>query len=131
MSKFIFNPLKDKTYKNGSTRENYQIALRDQKAFLTPKDVKYIVDGFTKNAPKGTRFVVHGLEIAGVHELGDSSKHEHRQINGFYGDLKFLSEEEYLNGRAKDTTKFLQYFQIMFSIVRPKKSKKKQQIINN
>ena len=54
MSKFIKNKLEDKTYKNGSTRINYQISLTDQKAFLTPEDVKYIVDGLTKKAPKGT-----------------------------------------------------------------------------
>ena len=29
--KFTFNKLADKTFKNGSTRENYQIALTDQK----------------------------------------------------------------------------------------------------
>ena len=125
MSKFIFNPLLDKTYKNGTTRKNYQIGLRDQKAFLTPEDVKYIVDGYMKKAPKGTRFVVHGLGVAGVHQLGDISiKPEYRQIKGFYGNLKFLSEEEYLNGRAKDTTKFLEYFQIMIGVVRPKKKQK-------
>ena len=118
--KFIFNKLEGKTYKNGSTRINYQIALTDQKALMTPEDVKYIVDGLTKKAPKGTKFVVHGLGVAGLHELGDTSKHEYRQMKGFYGDLKFLSEEEYLDGRAKDTTKFLHYFQIMISIVRPK-----------
>ena len=118
MSKFIKKKLEDKTYKNGSTRINYQISLTDQKAFLTPEDVKYLVDGFAKKAPKGTKFVVHGLGIAGVHELGDSSKYEYRQMKGFYGDLKFLSEEEYLDGRAKDTTKFLKYFQITISIVK-------------
>ena len=131
MSKFIFNELLDKTYKNGTTRENYQIALRDQKALMTPEDVKYIVDGLTKNAPKGTKFVVHGLGVAGIHQLGDINiKPEYRNIKGFYGDLKYLTEEEYLNGRAKDTTKFLEYFQIMISIVRPK-SKKKLTLINN
>ena len=124
MSKFIFNELLDKTYKNGTTRENYQIALTDQKALMTPNDVKYIVDGLTAKAPKGTKFVVHGLGVAGIHELGDINvKPKYRQIKGFYGDLKFLSEQEYLNGRAKDTTKFLQYFQIMISIVRPKSKK--------
>ena len=118
--KFIKNKLEDKTYKNGSTRINYQISLTDKKAFLTPEDVKYLVDGLTNKAPKGTRFVVHGLGVAGLHELGDSTKYKHQQMKGFYGDLKFLSEEEDLDGRAKDTTKFLQYFQIMISIVRPK-----------
>ena len=124
MSKFTFKELEGKKFKGGSTRENYQIALTDQKALMTPEDVKYIVEGLTKKAPKGTKFVVHGLGVAGLHELGDSSKYEHRQMKGFYGELKFLSEEEYLDGRAKETTKFLQYFQIMISIVRPNKPNK-------
>ena len=123
MSKFIKNKLEDKTYKNGSTRINYQISLTDQKAFLTPEDVKYLVDGFAKKAPKGTKFVVHGLGVAGLHELGDSSKYVPRQIKGFYSDLKFLSEEEYFEGKVRETAKFLHYFQIMISIVRPRNKK--------
>ena len=118
MSKFIFKKLEAKTFKNGSTRENYQIALTDQKEFLTPEDVKYLVDGITKKAPKGTRFVVQGLGVAGLHELGDSTKYKHRQMKGFYSDLKFQEEEDYFDGRAKDTTKFLKYFQITISIVK-------------
>jgi hypothetical protein len=118
MSKFILKELEGKTFKN-STRINYQIGLTDKKSLMTPEDVKYIVDGFAKKAPKGTKFVVHGLGVAGLHELGDSTRYKHRQMKRFYGDLKFLSEEEYLDGRAKETTKFLQYFQIMISIVKP------------
>ena len=115
--KFTFKKLEGTNFKN-STRENYQIGLTDQKAFLTPEDVKYLVDGLTKKAPKGTRFVVHGVGVAGVHELGDSTKYKHRQMKGFNSDLQFQEEEEYLDGRAKDTTKFLKYFQIMISIVK-------------
>jgi hypothetical protein len=122
--KFTFNKLADKTFKNGLTRENYQIGLTDKTALMTPEDVKYIVDGLTAKAPKGTKFVVQGLGIAGVHELGDSSKYVHRQMKGFYGDLKFLSEEEYFEGKSRETAKFLQYFQIMISIVRPRNKKK-------
>ena len=122
MSKFTFKKLEGTNFKN-STRENYQIGLTDQKAFLTPEDVKYLVDGLTAKAPKGTRFVVHGLGVAGLHELGDISKHTPRQIKGFYSDLKFLSEEEYFEGKSRETAKFLHYFQIMISIVRPNKKK--------
>ena len=118
MSKFIKKKLEDKTYKNGSTRINYQISLTDQKAFLTPEDVKYLVDGITKKAPKGTKFVVQGLGVAGLHELGDSTKYKHRQMKGFYSDLKFQEEEDYFDGKSKETAKFLKYFQIIISIVK-------------
>ena len=120
MSKFTFKKLEGKTFKNGSTRENYQIGLTDQKALLTPEDVKYLVDGLTKKTPKGTKFVVHGLGVAGVHELGDSSKYKPKQLKGFYSDLNFQNEEDYFEGKSKDTAKFLRYFQITISIVKPK-----------
>ena len=87
MSKFTFKKLEGTNFKN-STRENYQIGLTDQTAFLTPEDVKYLVDGLTKKAPKGTRFVDHGLGIAGVHELGESSKYQHRQIKNMRTNYK-------------------------------------------
>ena len=120
MSKFTFKKLEGTNFKN-STRENYQIGLTDQKAFLTPEDVKYLVDGLTKKAPKGTKFVVHGLGVAGQHELGDSTKYKHSQMKGFYGDLNFKDEEDYYNGETKETSKFLKYFQITISIFKPNK----------
>ena len=120
--KFTFKKLEDKTFKNGSTRENYQIGLTDQKALLTPEDVKYLVDGLTKKTPKGTKFVVHGLGVAGVHELGDSSKYKPKQLKGFYSDLNFQNEEDYFEGKSKDTAKFLRYFQITISIVKIKQN---------
>jgi len=51
--KFTFKKLEGRNFKN-SSQENYQIGLTDQKAFLSPDDVKYLVDGLTKKAPKGT-----------------------------------------------------------------------------
>ena len=117
--KFTFNKLDGKDFKN-SSQEKYQIGLTDQKSFLSPEDVKYLVDGLTKKAPKGTKFSVHGLGIAGLHELGDSTKTKYRTMKGFYGDLKFQDEEEYFEGKSKETAKFLQYFQIIISIVKPK-----------
>ena len=118
--KFTFNKLEDKTFKNGSTRENYQIGLTDQKALLTPEDVKYLVDGLTKKTPKGTKFVVHGLGVAGIHELGDSSKYKPKHLKGFYSDLNFQDEEDYFEGKSRETAKFLRYFQITISVVKPK-----------
>ena len=119
-SKFTFKKLEGTNFKN-STRENYQIGLTDQKSFLTPENVKYLVDGLTKKAPKGTKFVVHGLGVAGLHELGDSSKYKHSQMKGFYGDLNFKDEEDYYDGETKETSKFLKYFQITISIFKPNK----------
>ena len=118
--KFTFKTIGEKKFKS-STRIDYQIGLTDKTSFLTPEDVKYLVDGLTKKAPKGTKFVVRGLGVAGLHELGDSTKYKHSQMKGFYGDLNFKDEEDYYNGETKETSKFLKYFQITISIFKPNK----------
>jgi hypothetical protein len=37
------------------------------------------------------------------------------------GDLDWLEEEEYLDGRVKEETKFRRYFQVIVSLVMPNK----------
>ncbi len=118
--KFTFKKLEGRNFKN-SSQENYQIGLTDQKSFLSPEDVKYLVDGLTKKAPKGTKFSVHGLGVAGLHELGDSTKTKYTTLKGFSGGLKFQDEEEYYNGEVKENSKFLKYFQITIEIFKPNK----------
>lgn len=119
-SKFTFKKLEGTKFKS-STRENYQIGLSDPKAFLNTDDVKYLVDGLTKKAPKGTKFVVNGLGVAGLHELGNVTTYKHKTLKGFNDELRFQDEEEYFEGKAKETAKFLKYFQITISIFKPTK----------
>jgi len=42
------------------------------------------------------------LGIAGLHELGDSTKYKYTTMKGFSGGLKFQDEEEYYNGESKE-----------------------------
>jgi hypothetical protein len=86
---------------------------------LSRDDINYIVDGLTKKAPKGTKFTVHGLGIAGMRDLGGGAVVERRSIKSLDGELDWLDEEEYLDGRVKEETKFRRYFQVIISLVMP------------
>lgn len=122
-SKFTFTKL-GKTEFKSSFHTDYQIGMKDGKSFLSRADINYIVDGLTKKAPKGTKFVVHGLGIAGMHELGQGAVVERRTIKAMDGDLNWLEEEEYLDGRPLEETKFRRYFQVIISLLAPKKKNK-------
>ena len=119
-SKFTFNKLGTTEFKN-SSHTDYQIGMKDEKKFLSRADINYIVDGLTKKAPKGTKFVVHGLGIAGMHELGEGAVVERRTLKAMDGELDWLEEDEYLDGRVKEDTKFRRYFQVIVSLVMPNK----------
>ena len=117
-SKFTFNKL-GKTEFKSSSHTDYQIGMKEGKSFLSRDDINYIVDGLTKKAPKGTKFTVHGLGIAGMRDLGGGAVVERRSIKSLDGELDWLDEEEYLDGRVKEETKFRRYFQVIISLVVP------------
>ena len=117
-SKFTFKKLGTKEFKS-SSHTDYQIGMKEGKSFLSRDDINYIVDGLTKKAPKGTKFTVHGLGIAGMRDLGGGAVVERRSIKSLDGELDWLDEEEYLDGRVKEETKFRRYFQVIISLVVP------------
>ena len=121
-SKFTFKKLGTKEFKS-SSHTDYQIGMKDGKSFLSRDEINYIVHGLTKKAPKGTKFTVHGLGIAGMHELGQGAVVERRSIKSMDGELDWLDEEEYLDGRVKEETKFRRYFQVIVSLLSPNKNK--------
>ena len=121
-SKFTFKKL-GKTEFKSSSHTDYQIGMKEGKSFLSRDDINYIVDGLTKKAPKGTKFVVHGLGIAGMRELGEGAVVERRTLKAMDGELDWLEEEEYLEGRRVEETKFRRYFQVIISLLTPKKKK--------
>jgi hypothetical protein len=59
-----------------------------------------------------------------MRELGEGAVVERRSIKSLDGDLDWLEEEEYLDGRVKDETKFRRYFQVIVSLVMPNKKTK-------
>jgi hypothetical protein len=119
-SKFTFKKLGKVEFKN-SSHTDFQIGMKDEKSFLSRDDINYIVNGLTNKAPKGTKFTVHGLGIAGMHELGEGAVVERRTIKAMDGELDWLEEDEYLDGRVKEDTKFRRYFQVIVSLVMPNK----------
>jgi hypothetical protein len=119
-SKFTFKKLGKVEFKN-SSHTDFQIGMKDEKSFLSRDDINYIVNGLTNKAPKGTKFTVHGLGIAGMHELGEGAVVERRTLKAMDGELDWLEEDEYLDGRVKEDTKFRRYFQVIVSLVMPNK----------
>ena len=122
-SKFTFKKLGKVEFKN-SSHTDFQIGMKNEKSFLSRDDINYIVNGLTNKAPKGTKFTVHGLGIAGMHELGEGAVVERRTLKAMDGELDWLEEDEYLDGRVKEDTKFRRYFQVIVSLVMPNKKTK-------
>lgn len=122
-SKFTFKKLGKVEFKN-SSHTDYQIGMKNEKSFLSRDDINYIVHGLTNKAPKGTKFTVHGLGISGMRELGEGAVVERRTLKSMDGELDWLEEEEYLDGRVKEETKFRRYFQVIVSLVMPNKKTK-------
>ena len=120
MKKFNITKIAEKEFRT-SKRVDIQISAKDN-GFLKPIEVKYLLSQFEKKYPNN-QFLVKGLGVAGLHELGDSTKHKTSTLKPFGNSFNFQDEEEYLDGRVRDTTKFLQYFQITISVVKPEVKK--------
>lgn len=116
MKKFNFKKVGEKQFKS-SKRVDFQISAVDN-GFLQPADIKYLIQQYEKKYP-ASKFMVSGLGVAGRHELGDNTKYQTSTLKKFSSGFSFQDEEEYLDGRVRDTTKFLQYFQITISVVKP------------
>ena len=117
MKKFNITKIGEKDFRT-SKRVDIQISAKDN-GFLKPIEVKYLLSQFLKKYPNN-QFLVKGLGVAGLHELGDNTKHKTSTLKPFGNSFNFQDEEEYFEGKAKDTAKFLQYFQIIITIVIPK-----------
>lgn len=120
MKKFNFKIVGEKQFKS-SKRVDFQISLANED-FLNPSDIKDLVKKYEAKYPTST-FMVSGVGVAGVHELGDNTKYQTTTLKKFGTSLNFQDEEEYLDGRVRDSTKFLQYFQITISVVKPEVKK--------
>lgn len=115
MKKFNFKQVGEKQFKS-SKRVDFQISAANN-GFLKPAEIKYLIQQYEKKYPN-SKFMVSGLGVAGRHELGDNTKFQTSTLKKFSTSLQFQDEEEYLDGRVRDTTKFLQYFQITISVVK-------------
>lgn len=114
MKKFNFRNVGETQFKT-SKRINLQISAIDN-SMIKPVDIRYLIEQFEKRYPN-SQFLVTGVGVAGVHELGDTTKYQTSTLKRFTTSFNMLDEEEYLDGRVRDETKFLQYFQITISIL--------------
>jgi hypothetical protein len=114
MKKFNFKQVGETHFKT-SKRVNIQVSAIDN-SLMKPADIRYLIQQFEKKYPN-SQFLVTGLGVAGLHELGDNTKYQTSTLKKFSTSFNLLDEEEYLDGRVRDETKFLQYFQFNISIV--------------
>ena len=89
---------------------------------IKPSEIRYLIQQFEKKY-HNSQFLVTGLGVSGIHELGDTTKHQTSTLKKFSTSFILLDEEEYLNGRVREETKFREYFQFNISIVIPQKAK--------
>ncbi len=114
MKKFNFNNVGETHFKT-SKRVNIQVTAIDN-SMIQPADIRYLIQQ-VENKYRNSQILITGVGVAGVHELGDSTKHQTSTLKKFSTLFNLLDEEEYLNGRVREETKFLQYFQINIAIV--------------
>ena len=116
MKKFNYKQVGETLFKS-SKRIDIQVSGVDNR-MIRPDEIRYLIQKFEKQYPD-SQFLVTGLGVSGLHELGDTTKHHTSTLKKFSTSFKLLDEEEYLNGRVKEETKFKEYFQFNISIVIP------------
>lgn len=120
MKKFNFKQVGETHFKR-SKRIDIQVSAIDN-SMIKPVDIRYLIQRFEKKYPD-SQFLVTALGVSGLHELGDSTKHQTSTLKKFSTSFNLLDEEEYLDGRVREETKFMEYFQFNISIVIPQKVK--------
>jgi hypothetical protein len=103
-TEIIGNP---KTFED-SRQTNIKLTKNNKKD-ITLKEIQQLAKKLMKDAPKGSKLAIKAL---GVHGM--------RSFKTYDSDTNFKNEEEYLDGRVKETTKFTNEFsQIYFSFLKP------------
>lgn len=107
MNNFKTEVIKKRTF-GDSTQTDIRL-VKNNKKDITLKEIHLLAKQLLKNAPKGSKM---SLKALGVHGM--------RSFKTYDGELNFKNEEEYLEGRVKETTKFTnQFSQIYFSFQKP------------
>lgn len=114
--KFKFKKLGEKVFKKNK-RVNFEISLADGK-FINPEDIRYLIEQYDKKYPT-SQYLVSGVGVSDIKDINEIRKHKTTTFKKFSSGLIFQDEEEYLNGRVKENTNYLQYFKITLSIVKP------------
>lgn len=103
---------------HNAKKTTYQLHKKD-KSFINPSDISYITSKLTSKLPKGSKVLIRGLGVHGMRDIADRTMHKTTTLKGFNDHLLMQDEEEYLNGRVNETSRFLNFFQIEFTIIKP------------
>lgn len=105
-----FKVLKNESYKVGDIKKQRVIVKHEDNSYMNLKDVKTIVqqleNKFKAKHKKEPKILVRGLDILGMFTL----KSYEEDVEDMFENM-----EDYLRGRAKDTTKFKEFTQVEIS----------------
>ncbi len=91
-----------------STEKTFQINKSDGKSMITPEEIRKIVTSIEKQAEKKgdkIRLMIRGLN--GTRRF---------TLKGFDEELNVMDDDEYFEGKAKDVTKFTDFFQVQITV---------------
>jgi hypothetical protein len=122
--------LKSKKIPDGSVITTYQI-YKKNKRYITPKELHKLAEKLTKKNPNA-EFNIKGHSDKIPKHLKDDDimirglrPDRWSTLKNFGQDLSYQDEEDYLDGKVKDTTKFNKYFQVEITVIIPPKIIKK------
>lgn len=108
MNNFNINVVSKKEWSD-SIQTRLQIHKRNKKE-MTLDELKSVSEKLSNNIPKGGTFMIRALGI-----------HGWRSFKSYDKAFNYQTEEEYLDGKVKETSKFMNKFsQVEFTFIKPK-----------
>jgi hypothetical protein len=115
---------------DGTIMKTFQI-YKKNKRFITSNELHKLVDNLYKKNPNADfKIKGNGGKIPkGLTEdeikIRVLAPDMWRSAKSYGKDLKYDNEADYLEGKVKETAKFMKYYQIELTIIIPPKQKKK------
>ncbi len=91
-----------------SKETTLQINKKNKKS-INPKEIKRLTENLLQSAPKGSKLRIRGLGIDRWHTL-----------KGYDTNLDVKEDEEYYDGKVRETGKFADFSQIEITILKLK-----------
>ena len=119
---FHLNTLKSTEMKDGSKVIKYQVYKKNKKPF-TAQELQTLSAMILKKAPTSSNLQIKGhadfLPDNAPVTLQGLNPERWRTIKSFGKDISIQDEEDYYDGKARDTSKFNQYYQAIITLLRP------------
>lgn len=110
MQNFKITETGSKTVFN-QTQKSFQLH-KTNKSEISIDEIKAITSDFLNKAPNGTKLRIRGLGIDKYNTIN------YVTLKGLNEQLQILDEEDYLDGKVKDTSKFKRFSQIEFTVIK-------------